>query len=71
LIARLVLALYLISSALAQYDARPLNVIETMARLGLAALVMFKLPVIYGAAIVAALVLIGWHYLGRRGRAAA
>jgi hypothetical protein len=48
-----------------------LNVIETMARLGLAVLVMFKLPVIYGAAIVAALVLIGWHYLGRRGRAAA
>lgn len=71
LIARLVLALYLISSALAQYDARPLNVIETMARLGLAVLVMFKLPVIYGAAIVAALVLIVWHYLGRRGRAAA
>ena len=70
-IARLVLALYLISSALAQYDARPLNPIETAARVGLAALVMFKLPVIYGAAIVAAVVLIAWHYLGSRGRAAA
>jgi hypothetical protein len=32
---------------------------------------MFKLPVIYGAAIVAAVVLIAWHYLGSRGRAAA
>ncbi|HBP60322.1 MAG TPA: C4-dicarboxylate ABC transporter, partial [Alphaproteobacteria bacterium] len=70
-IARLVLALYLISSALAQYDARPLNPIETAARVGLAALVMFKLPVIYSAAIVAAVVLIAWHYLGSRGRAAA
>ena len=66
LLARLVLALYLISSALAQYDARPLSWLETCLRLILAVLILFKLPMIYASAIAAALALVLWHYITNR-----
>ena len=66
LLARLVLALYLISSALARYDARPMSLIETCLRLILAVLILVKLPVIYASAIAGALALVLWHYLTNR-----
>ena len=71
LLFRLVLALYLISSALAQYDFGPLSIIETIVRIGLAILVMIKLPMIYGPAIIASLAFLGWHYLRSRNQAVA
>ncbi len=58
---RLVLLLYLISSALSAFDAKRLAAWEVLVRLGLAALVLFKAPIIFGPAAVAALLLIGWH----------
>ena len=69
--ARLILALYLISSALARYDGRQLSWLETALRLVLAVLVLIKSPMIYSGAIVAALLLVGWHYLGNRRTASA
>ena len=66
LLSRLVLALYLVSSALAQYDFGPLSILETIVRLGLAILVMIKLPIFYGPAIIASLAFLGWHYLRTR-----
>ena len=71
LLSRLVLALYLVSSALAQYDLGPLSILETIVRLGLAILVMIKLPIFYGPAIIVSLALIGWHYLQSRSKALA
>ena len=66
IVARLTLALYLISSALARYDRRQLSWPETALRLLLAVLVLIKSPMIYSGAIVAALLLVGWHYVGNR-----
>ena len=64
---RLVLALYLISSALSVFDARRLAAWEVPTRLGLAALVLFKAPIIFGPAAGVALCVIGWHrYASRR-----
>ena len=71
LLARLVLALYLISSALAQYDARPMSLMETCLRLILAVLILVKLPVIYASAIAGALALVLWHYLTNRSHSVA
>ncbi|MEM8554941.1 MAG: TRAP transporter fused permease subunit [Pseudomonadota bacterium] len=61
LLTRLVLALYLVSSALAAYDARPLAAWEIATRLGLAILVMVKAEVVWIAASAAALALILWR----------
>ncbi|MCP4319612.1 MAG: TRAP transporter fused permease subunit [Hyphomicrobiales bacterium] len=58
---RLILALYLISSALSAFDTRRLAVWEVLVRLGLAALVLFKAPTFFGPAALAALILVGWH----------
>ncbi|MDJ0824662.1 MAG: TRAP transporter fused permease subunit [Rhodobacter sp.] len=66
LVARLVLALYLLSSALAGFDSRALVWWEVLARLALAALVMTKLEALYIAAAVAGLALIVAHRLGHR-----
>ena len=61
LFARLALALYLVSSALSAYDQRALNVVEIFLRLGVAVLILFKVPVIYGPAICAGIAIIGFH----------
>ncbi len=61
LLLRLVLALYLISSALSAFDTRRLALWEVLARLGLAVLILFKTPGVFGPAAVAALILVGWH----------
>ena len=63
LIARLALALYLVSSALSAYDQKALSALEITIRLVIALLIMFKPAEIYGPAIVAGVLLIGFHTL--------
>lgn len=70
LIGRLVLALYLLASALARFDQRRLPLWDVLLRLALAALVMTGEVVIYGPAVAAALIWIALHTLsGRRASA--
>jgi len=61
LIARLLLALYLVSSALARYDRRALSGLETFLRLALAVLLVFKLEWVYVPAFAAAVLLLFMH----------
>lgn len=61
LLARLVLALYLLSSALAAFDFARLASWEIALRLLLAALVINNNPAIYLSAIVVSLLWFGWH----------
>jgi len=61
LFARLALALYLVSSALSAYDQKALNPVEIVIRLAIAVLILFKPIEIYGAGIVAGIVLIAFH----------
>ena len=68
---RLIVALYLVSSALARYDARELSWLEVGLRLLLAVLVLLKLPTFQIGGLVAALMLVTWHYLGSRRTASA
>lgn len=63
LMARLGLALYLIASALAQFDRRRLPLWDVLIRLVLAVLVLAGDPSIHGAAIVAAIVWLGLHFV--------
>ena len=69
LIGRLVLALYLLASALARFDQKKLAMWEVGLRLALAALVMVGDLTIHGPAIAAALLWVGFHTV--RGRQAA
>ncbi len=69
LIGRLVLSLYLLASALARFDRKQLPMWEVVLRLLLAALVMVGDATIYGPAIAAALLWVGFHNV--RGRQAA
>ena len=66
LLARLSLALYLIASALAQFDRSRLALWDVLVRLGLAALVMVGAPAIHAIAIVAALLWLGLHFILNR-----
>ena len=66
LLFRLVIALYLISSALARFDSGPLGSIEVILRIGLAILLLFKAPLIFGLAILGAALVIGVHKLRNR-----
>lgn len=61
LLLRLVLALYLVSSALAGFDRKTLSRWEIVLRIVLAVLVLFKLEIVYLSACVAALVLLIFH----------
>ena len=70
-IARVALALYLVSSALAGFDHKPLGVVQILLRILLAVLVMAKPPVIYLPAVMAGLAIIAFHFMGSRQRAAA
>ena len=63
LIARLALALYLVSSALAAFDRKALNGVEIALRLAIAVLLLAKPIEIYAAAIAAALAVIAFHYI--------
>ena len=72
LVGRVILSLYFVASALAGYDAKALNPLEIALRLALAALILFKPIEIYGPAIIAWVVVIGFHhYQARRAKAAA
>jgi TRAP transporter 4TM/12TM fusion protein len=64
LLARVALALYLVSSALSAYDHKALNPVEIFIRLAIAVLILFKPAEVYTPAIVAAVLLIGFH-IGR------
>ncbi len=72
LLARLVLALYLLASALARFDRTGLPLWEVALRLVLAVLAISSDPTVYIPAVVAAVATIGWHgYRTRRGGEAA
>ncbi|GAA4220625.1 TRAP transporter 4TM/12TM fusion protein [Sagittula marina] len=61
---RVGLGLYLMAGALSRYDMRPMTRVEQVLRLVLAAAVVAKALVIWGPALVLALLYIGWHVLG-------
>ncbi|MEM7067621.1 MAG: TRAP transporter large permease subunit [Pseudomonadota bacterium] len=63
---RLVLAIYLLASAMARYDAEILPIYITVFRLVLAALVMAPNPMVYVPAAIAGLSLVGLGYLNRK-----
>jgi TRAP transporter 4TM/12TM fusion protein len=62
LIARLMLALYLVSSALSAFDHKALSPLEIAFRLTVAVLIMFGPVWVYGPAILVAILLTGWHF---------
>ena len=66
LILRLLLALYLLASALARFDRTSLPLWEVGLRLLLAFLVIVKAPAIYGVAIPVAIVWLSMHFVRSR-----
>ena len=71
LIARLALALYLVSSAMAAFDYKALSPLQVGLRIILAILVVTRPVEIYGPAILAGIGVITMHVLGTRKGAAA
>lgn len=63
LLARLAVAVYLLASALNRFDRLRLSTIEIVVRLGLAVLVLMVNPLIYGAALVGIILILGYHHL--------
>ncbi|MEM9602479.1 MAG: TRAP transporter fused permease subunit, partial [Pseudomonadota bacterium] len=61
LVARLALALYLVSSALSAYDRAQLNVVDIVVRLAVAVLVLFKPVEVYAPALLAGAAIVGFH----------
>lgn len=66
LLIRLVLALYLLASALAAYDAKPLSSIWILIRLATAVAVLMRPELVHFTAVAFAGALIFWHHLGAR-----
>ncbi|MBX2839356.1 MAG: C4-dicarboxylate ABC transporter, partial [Gammaproteobacteria bacterium] len=64
-VAKLVLALYMLSSALAAYDKYPLSKFQIAARLVISVLLVIKMPTVYTLGLVAAIVLLILHRLGQ------
>jgi TRAP-type uncharacterized transport system fused permease subunit len=62
LLLRLVLALYLVASALSRFDQRKMAAWEIALRCGLAVLLLTRDPLWSGAGLVAALVCLGYHW---------
>ena len=60
---RLILVIYLVSSATLKFDKRHLAYWEIGARLALAFCVLHIEPTLHWVASAGALLLIGWHYL--------
>ncbi len=58
---RILLALYLLASALARYDRGPIPIWEIVLRLVVAVLVLWKAPLLMWAGIVLGLLLIVLH----------
>ena len=71
LLARLVLSLYLVASALAGFDAKRLMGVEIVLRIAIAVAVLARPELIHFTAIAAAFALICWHYFRARRSAAA
>lgn len=61
LLARLVLALYLVASALARFDAGPLGIPWVFVRLALAVLVMMRPETIHVSAVGVTFAMLVWH----------
>ena len=66
LIARLILGLYLLASALSRYDVGPLKTWEWALRIVLAGFVMAKAPELYGPAIALAIAVMALHTIRSR-----
>lgn len=66
LLARLVLALYLLASALAAYDARPLTAMWVAVRLVTSVAILARPEGVYIAAIAVAVATLAWHHMGAR-----
>jgi len=71
LLLRLVLALYLLASALAFYDRKTLTGFEVLCRLALTVFILFKPMEIHLPAILAAIVLLFRHYTSNKPNASA
>lgn len=61
LLARVLLALFLLSSSLAAFDRKRLSSVEIAIRITLAVLIMFKPVEVFGPACITALALLGYH----------
>jgi len=61
LLFRLAIALYLVSSCLARYDLSPIGFFEVALRLSIAVFLLFKAPIVFCSAIVAAIILLALH----------
>lgn len=66
LLARLMLALYLVATALAGFDAARLNMWGVALRLGIALLVMMKPETVHLAGVAAAIAILAVHHLAAR-----
>ena len=66
LLIRLVLALYLLASALAAYDAKPLSSVWILIRLATAVAVLMRPELVHFTAVAFAGALIFWHHLSSR-----
>ena len=66
LIARLALALYLVSSAMAAFDNKPLGALHIAIRIVLAVMIMAKPVEVYGVAVAGGIGIIIWHKLQSR-----
>jgi TRAP-type uncharacterized transport system fused permease subunit len=66
LIARLILALYLVASALAGFDAARLTFSWILIRLAAAVAVLMRPEMVQFGALVFVALLLGWHHMGAR-----
>ena len=66
LVARLAVALFLVSSALTAYDRKALNGLEIAVRLAVAALIMVRPAEVYGPALAAGAGVIALHLIRSR-----
>ena len=66
LIARLILALYLVASALAGFDAARLTFPWILVRLAAAVAVLMRPEMVQFGALVFIAILLGWHHIGAR-----
>ena len=66
LLIRLVIALYLLASALAAYDAKPLSSVWILIRLATAVAVLMRPELVHFTAVAFAGALIFWHHLSSR-----
>ena len=62
LLFRLVLALYLVASALSRFDRSALRRYEVPLRLGLALLILWKLPLVANLALLATAAYLAFHH---------